>query len=217
MKHSVLLLFLVCLLSFVGHSQNVAIELERMNILHIGVENPIKIVVENYSCEDVVMKTKGGVLTPTSDKCRFIYKTENCDLKVERISVGVKNKGEIKWIDSTLYAVKLIPDPVIKIATNRNSHNNYSEKITRGGLIPSMEEFYFDIRLNIQEYSVEILRNDSVIYSDENVNGYRFSEELLREIEKALEGDKLRFYNILVIYPANCERVIDGPTLIIKN
>lgn len=211
MKHAIFIIVVIAFTSIASYSQNVAIELEGMNILYIGVDNPINIAVENHSCEDIVVKTNAGKLTKTSDECRYIYRTDSCDLRTETISVGVKSNGNIKWIDSTLYRVKNIPNPEIRIATNRNSHNNYSAEITRGGLIATMGDFDFYFHFEVQRYSVEVLRNDSIIFKEYNVKGNGLSKEFISLYKNSHKGDYVRFFDCLIKGPSKCDRIIDGP------
>lgn len=212
MKHKQVFIFLI--LNFivsVTYSQNVAVELEKMNVLYIGVENPINVVVGNHSSKKLVVKAKHGVVEPNYRG--YIYKIDTCAYCMEIIYVGIKSVKGVKWIDSLYYRLKMIPDPIIDIGGKRSGFIKCDKLIMWGGLrVDYNDEFYEPTPYKFLSYSVEITRNDSIIYNNMDIKTRKYPEELILEIRNMQKGDVIRFYNCTILHPGNCERILEGPT-----
>jgi hypothetical protein len=170
-----------------------------MNVLYIGVENPIKIAIANYPCNKIIVKPTYGYIIPTAKNCHFIYKIDSCNINKERIFFGIINNGTIKWLDSVEYRVKKTPDPEIIIDNNLN----WIGPVTKNNLINSkiiakIFDFDFECYSEVVNYSIEIRRNDTLLFRETNINGNKFTEKLNSEILKSQKGDHFIFFDILI-------------------
>ena len=160
-KYLKLLLFLLVLSSFRASSQKVAVELEKMNILYIGVDIPLKIVVENYPCNKIIVKATYGSIKPSLDNCQFLYKIDSCNANIETIFVGIQIKGTIKWIDSLKYRVTKTPQPQISFYGIDSDWINSRDRFSH--IIAHINDFDYEYDPEVVNYSIEILRNDTFI------------------------------------------------------
>ena len=84
---------LLCILNIFSYNtfaQSVAIELEKMNVFYKSIDNPFKIVVQNYPCEKLILKSNFGEINIASDSCHYNYRTDTCNEYNEKIYIGVK-------------------------------------------------------------------------------------------------------------------------------
>lgn len=88
------------------HAQHVVLSLEKMNILYIGIDNPIEIAGNNIDCKDVKIETRNMTI-----QCDSISK---CSAKSESQgkAVIIIFDKENKKIDSVIFQSKIIPNPV---------------------------------------------------------------------------------------------------------
>ena len=78
MKKFLFLVISFIVFSLISFSQNVAIELDKMNVLYKFVDNPIKVVVQDYPCNKLILKSKYGNIKIAYDSCHYIYRTDSC-------------------------------------------------------------------------------------------------------------------------------------------
>jgi len=206
---------MIGLFQFNIFSQTVAIELEKMNVFYISVDNPIKVVMQGYPCDKIVLKSKYGNLKPAGDSCHYIYRNDSCNTFTESISVGVLNGKSIRWVDTMKYRLKRIPDPVIYIAGSKCGTIDRKLILITGGPIAKLDNMDIDITFQVSHYSVEIKRADSIIYKEVNIKGGKWSNGLITEIKKSMTGDKYFFYDVEVA-SIICNRNISGPILRIE-
>jgi len=210
MRQLILLLLIAGLVPSLSYSQTVAVELVKMNVFYVGVENPIKIAVENYSCEKIIVKPEHGTITQTIDNGHYYYKTDSCAFFDERIFVGVTVEDSIKWLDTLEYRVKRIPTPQVVI------HGCVSGLIKKEDFISSAILTYilgFDLgdTFTVINYSYEIWRNDSLISRETDIHGCMLSENLKLEIVSSQKGDKYYFFDIIAEISVNkCRRQLQS-------
>lgn len=64
-------LFLILLTFKNSHGQKFSIAADKMNILYVGVDNPITIAVENSSNKSIIIKTNNGKITGNNGSYTF--------------------------------------------------------------------------------------------------------------------------------------------------
>lgn len=177
------------------YSQTVAVELEKMNVLYIGVDNPVTIAVENYPCDKTVLQAERGVVKQNSEKCRYTYRIDTCKSYSDRLFVGILDKGWLTWIDTLDYRLKRIPDPAVMVAGHWQGVVKKAE-FRNAALMAELMNFDFDCYAKVLRYSYEFRRKDSVIVQETNIKGNAFTERLRTEIENAEKGDIVYFFDI---------------------
>ncbi|NVN96316.1 MAG: hypothetical protein HXX18_13660 [Bacteroidetes bacterium] len=199
------------------YSQNVAIELEKMNVFYKSIANPIKVVVQNYPCEKLILKSKYGIISQADDSCHYFYRTDSCNAYNEKIYVGVELEDKVKWLDTLEYRLKKIPDPFVSVANISTCGIIDRNRLwVAGGLVANIENFDIDVAFRVLQYSVVIYRNDSVIFKADNVIGNRFSTELISEIKKAMTNDRYLFDDVIIETFDKCSPKLSGPEIKIK-
>jgi len=216
MKKINYLIITIGLFSLKAFSQHVAIELEKMNVLYISIDNPIKVIAQDYPCNMLVLKSKYGVIKPAINSCHYIYRTDSCNENSENIFVGVMLANTVKWLDTLEYRMKKIPDPTVIIANIFCSYIDRNLFLKAGFLRAELLNMDFSLSYSIIQYSVDILRNDTVIYKEVGIAGNKFSSGLITEIEKSKTGDKYVFYDVEIKSNDICSWKLPGTYYIIE-
>ncbi len=194
----ILLLFMLVALYVKLPAQEVALKVENVNVLYRHVENPVMVVIEKKPIRNIVVKAQNGTLRPDTKPCLYYYYTDDCSLKEEKIYVGLKTGKGIRWLDTTSYRVLSALPPAL-IVSCKSTGVTWKEKLLeRPDLQLRMVEFLVNPtpKYAIDTFSVEVLRNDSLIYHEYNVAGNSFSPELIRFISDADPGYTLEFFVI---------------------
>jgi len=199
MKHwRITVILLVGLAPLYTFSQTVALELRKMNVVYVGVDNPIKIAVENYPCEKIVINPTYGTIKLTSDSCHYSYKIDSCQphTSKEIIYVGVKEGKTIKWLDTLEYRIKKIPVPQLCIGSYFGGLIKKNIWYNSNYVLAVLKDIDLEDYATITNYSYEIWRKDSLIYKEIEVKGNSITKNLRNEIYKSQKGDIYFFFDI---------------------
>jgi len=196
MKKRVLIL-LVLMLSFSGYAQEFAISPLKMNIMYMGVENPIKVVVENYSCDSILISA--NVQLQRRLGCDYIAIPGKISVATFNLAV-IKNNDTIN-IGRSQFRVHKTPDPVVELGGKTDGMISKGFLLSQPGLRAVLDyDFIFDAEYKIKSYAVVIERKDEKIFRND-YEGSRFSTELKAQFGDLYRGDTIRFENVVATGP----------------
>lgn len=144
-------------------AQQIAVSPDRNNIFYVGIDNPITVTAENCSCNELVVKASNGTLTGKG--CQYLFR--GIEQGRADITVYKKTGKKLKEIGNNAFRVKRIPPPVFKIGPYGGSNYSLERKAQRVVLAgqqfvrADLENFDFDVRFNIDSFSVKIFYGDS--------------------------------------------------------
>ena len=195
--------------------QVVSISSPNQRIVYQWLENPLEIVIENHSCKEIVVKADHGEISGRD--CNFIYTIKDIEIENVRISAGLKSKGKIEWIEEIEFNVKPIPTPKVQVGLSSDDKINKQLLINSPFLLILSSPFGFELIENpkkerVVEYSIQILRNDSIVFESLNNLGREFSDETKQFInEKCLNNDILIVSNVsILLYDSEKRKLEDN-------
>jgi hypothetical protein len=197
-KHILILYILLCYLFSVA-GQNFSVGADAGNILFVGLDNPLRIAVENLSSKSIVVKVDNGKITGNNGK--YIFNTDKPGRIV--ITLYKKANGRLKEIGKNYFIVKNIPNPVFKIGSGEDSIKKIVlqvQEYCRADLDCFCSRC-FDIRYSVKSFTVCIISTDTCGYVEKNNVGNKISEEIRAEFRKLKENDIVIFKNIICIGP----------------
>jgi hypothetical protein len=202
------LLFFV-LLPILSFSQKISISADKMDILYIGVDNPISIAIDNHNCDEIAVKSSNGNITGSN--CHYKFYCEDTLLTKSSIIVGLIKDSIITWIDTFKFRLKLIPDPIVFNSNPKFNNRDIIHFFTNAGLIPVMKDFDFEVNFTINNYSIMILRNNSVIFQESGLKGNKITSEIDDFlVDKCKSGDIIFFYDIIAVGPDKIKRLLNN-------
>jgi len=169
------------------------ISAEKMNVLYIGVDNPIQ--VSGSTDSDYELLVMSG---PASVK-----KTAR-----NRFSVTASNPGEcvlaLKDIPSShkTFRIKRIPDPRARLGSKSSGDMGNGEFKAQGGVMALLEYFDFDVQCSIAGFTLIYIpkRQDPI----EVINsGARYSANARNLVSRAKPGDIFIFENVRAKCPGD--------------
>lgn len=132
----------------------VAVEVNKMNVFYIGIDNPITVAVPGYSCEQLTVRLDGeGKLIPQGD-CQYIVNVSrpgNVDIAIATTANGREQQLGVKT-----FRVKRIPDPVVvfdRSASNIIRQKDLGSFFSRP-LEAWMQNFDFDASCEVKQFTV---------------------------------------------------------------
>ena len=186
----------------VGVPAGAAMMLDKMNVVYIGVENPITISSGAGDEKTSVVPSGGGLSLTKSGPGKYIAKATTPDLKAN-IAVSVKGGKTTNFP----LRVKRIPDPIPTLGGKLRGGNAQPGTIkAQTGIVPLLENFDFEARFNVESYRM-VLASKGEIYPVEG-QGPTFSAQAQALINRAKPKDIIYIEEIKVRGPDGSPRKI---------
>lgn len=136
----------------VGQS-SLSVSPTKMNVLYIGVPNPIDITASGVPNEKInVSMTGGGTITKGGSTGSYIAQVKAPG--TVNINVTAMVDGQTKSLGSKEFRVKRVPDPVAKVAGKRDGTITKAELSAQAGVKADLENFDFDMKFNVVSFKV---------------------------------------------------------------
>ena len=186
----------------VGVPASAAVMLDKMNVVYIGVDNPLTISSGAGDEKTTVTPSGGGITLTKAAPGKYIAKATTPDLKAG-LKVSVKDG---KTTDFPL-RVKRIPDPIPTLGGKLKGGNAQPGTIkAQTGIVPLLENFDFEARFNVESYRL-VLASKGDIFPVEG-QGPTFNDQAQKLINRAKPKDVLYIEEIKVRGPDGSPRKI---------
>ena len=181
----------------VGAPSGVAVSADKMNVLYIGVDNPLTITAGAGS-EKVSATFSGGTIARVSGS-KWVAKPRtpgehNINVIVEGKSTPVR------------YRVKYLPDPAAFIGGKRGGNMPSADFKVQGGVIARLLDSDFEASYRVVSYNVGAVGGKYTVPQAANNNGNRWSGAAATIINGAGPGTTVYFDDIRVVGPDGRER-----------
>lgn len=186
-----------------------SLQLDKMNVMYIGVPNPVTISASGYNLNDVTWNMPGAKITPTGPG-KYDVTVDKPDYKGVEYVVSAKDKtGRVVTVATGKIRIKNIPSPIIKLGKIDGAGlMGTGELRVQSGLVADLENFDFDYRYTVTGYNAVFIRKGSDQSEEARGNGPLFSDNprVKDLIDRARPGDRLIFESIRVKGPGVPER-----------
>ena len=190
--------FLIMLLSssFGSVFSQVAIQADKMNILYIGIPNPITIAVSDAKFKDLEVTITEGKVTPDSKKGRGHYIVEVFQPGSADITVSAKTPKGIKPIAKQNYRIKRIP---VKTFLYGRESGRITVKmlLSTDGPKVAIDGANMEGFLSIDSFTVRVERDDEELYRRHHVSTNKFDQDTRKFFKKLKAGDKFFIEHII--------------------
>jgi gliding motility-associated protein GldM len=164
----------------------------KMNVLYIGVENPMEISVPGFRDDQISANCSGGQLYKSGKGwvCK-VTKTGKCN-----ISVSVKDdKGGSRSMGSKEFRMKRIPDPVPTVNKQKGGAISKGLLQAQQGVEATLEGFDFDLKFTIASFTVSATLDGG--FQEEAVSpNNRFTPQQVALFGKLKKGKKVYIENV---------------------
>jgi beta-lactamase regulating signal transducer with metallopeptidase domain len=184
-----------------------AVEPVKMNVLYLGVDNPVRIAASGFETSDLSVSIDNGTITGSNGE--YVIQPKQAGSAV----VTISSKG--KEIQKTQFRVKIVPDPVAKIAGIKGSgaiEKAYFLKQTE--INAAMENFDFDLNFEITQFTITTVEDGKNIESTSFSN--KITSEQLKLIEKCKPDQRIYIENIKAKGPDGTTRQLSAIMIKVK-
>jgi gliding motility-associated protein GldM len=166
-----------------------SVQLDKMNVFYIGVDNPISVSAAGVSSNDLKVSASGVSLN-ADGKSHYIVRATTPGEATITLSGGGLPPTSFK------YRVKRIPDPTPMLgAKHRSKSMANGEFKAQGGIAAILENFDFDAKCDIVGFEATYLPKRQDPISKQN-GGARWNGEVQDMINRAKPGDAYFFDDI---------------------
>jgi gliding motility-associated protein GldM len=178
---------------------------DKMNVLYVGVDNPVSISAPGVTPENLMPSISGGG-TIVGSKGKYIVRVNSpgMNVNVDVRGKSVDGKGS-QMLGSTLFRVKAVPDPQATIGGLTPGTVSVSQFKAQGGMIANLKDFDFDMRFDVISFRMLYFaaRKDVEPFAN---TGAIYNAKLQQVIRNAKAGDRFIFDEVKVVGPDRITR-----------
>jgi gliding motility-associated protein GldM len=170
--------------------RSATIQLDKMNVFYIGVENPISVSAAGVSSNDLKVTGSGaGIQLRNTGPGKYIVTaTQPGEATITLTGGGLA-------ATSFSYRVKRIPDPSAKVARLKGGQLSPGEIKVQPGMIAELEGFDFDAKCSIESFRmIRTRRGDDPALV--NNTGAAFGPQAKQILNDARPGDQYLFTDV---------------------
>ena len=192
----------------VGVPSGASVFLQKMNVLYVGVENPLTISGGSVGSEKVSVSFSGGVPVVKTGGDNYTIKPKNPG--VAEITVNANGKGY-----KFPMRVKFLPPPTAFIGSKKGGNISSAELKAIGAVIAKLDSD-FEAPYKVVSYRVGAVGGPIQIYDDKINNGNRWTGPAESLISRAGPGTRVFFDQIQVVGPDGRQQEIPSMQFTLK-
>ena len=175
----------------VGQS-SLSVSPTKMNVLYIGVPNPIDITASGVPAEKLNVSISGGAISKAGAAGSYVAQVKSPG--TVNITVTANVDGQTKNLGSKQFRVKRVPDPVAKVAGKREGTVTKAELAAQAGVKADLENFDFDMKFNVVSFKVSATIKG--FSQDATANSAAFTAQQKQIISQVPSGGKIYIEDI---------------------
>lgn len=184
---------------------------DKMNVLYIGVPNPVSVSAPGISKDKIRLSMSGGSVSGSNGQ----YSINVSTVGKAMITVSAElAPGKVQTLSSTEFRIKRIPDPKVKFAGKSGGKLSTVAFRSQNRLFAALDNFDFDAKFDIERFSLIIVKPRSG--GDASVltaTGNTLSAPMQQAMAQLTPGSRVIFDNIIATGPDRQKRQLDAVTL----
>ena len=172
----------------VGES-NTVISPTKMNVLYIGVENPISISMSGVPSEKMSVNISQGSISKSGSE--WIAKVTSPGTAKITASATIEGRTISGSMD---FRVKTVPDPVAKVAGKTGGKIDKGTLTAQMAVLAILDNFEFDMKFSVTEFNVSAQIGQFT--QNKPTKGARITDEQKAILNRLTKGQKVYFDEI---------------------
>jgi gliding motility-associated protein GldM len=182
---------------------------DKMNVLYIGVPNPVSVSAPGIAKEKLKLSMSGGSISGSNG--HYVVTVSSMGQATITVS-GELAPGKTAVLGSSLFRVKRIPDPKPQFAGKSSGTTSAANIRGQDRLFAKLDGFDFDAKFNVTRFTLMIAkpRQDVVILS---ANGGELTSAMRSAMSSVTPGTTVVFKDIIAVGPDGTQRGLDSIVL----
>jgi len=166
----------------------------KMNVLYLGLANPIEVAVPGVASENLQVNFSNGRIEKNGNEY-FVYPEKIDGLgKNTTITVNAKMNGEIRPMGSRSYRVKEVPPPLATVGGMNGGTIRKEDLMAENGVFAELKDFLFDLKFTVTQFDISFSGTyDKKTSSKSN----KFTDEQKGYFSKLASGSVVYIDNIM--------------------
>ncbi len=172
---------------------------DKMNVLYIGVDNPLSVSAPGISREQLKVSISSGSISSISPG-HYVAKVSTIgDAKISIAGELEKGKGAVQ-LSSTLFRIKRIPDPIARFGGKSSGAMAAVNMRAQDRVFAILDNFEFDAKFTVTRYTMYIQkpRQDFIIIKG---TGNELNAQMKAAMAGVTPGTKVLFDDITAVGP----------------
>lgn len=172
------------------------ISLTKMNVMYLGIANPIKVSVPGVASENLEITVNNGRFEKNGDDF-FVYPAKlDITGKNTSISVVAKMNGEKRPMGSMPIRVKEVPPPLATIGGKNGGNLKKEELMAEDGIFADLKDFDFDLKFRVTQFDVTYSGAGGYVKTYSSKDN-KFTSEQKDQFGKLTQGSLIFIDNIM--------------------
>jgi len=178
---------------------------DKMNVLYIGVPNPVSISAPGIAKEKLKVGITGGEITGTDG--HYIVTVSTIGKATITVS-GDLGAGKVQVLGSTDFRTKRIPPPKAVFAGKSGGTTSAANIKAQDAIFAKLDNFDFDAKFKITHFTLYILkpRQDAIIKTG---TGNVLTSDMHTALNSLTPGSTIFFRDITAVGPDGLQQEID--------
>ena len=168
----------------------------KMNVMYIGIANPIKVSVPGSASENLVVTLNNGRIEKAGDDYLAYPSKLDATGKSTTISVSTRSGSELRPMGSMDFRVKEVPPPLATIAGKNGGNLKKEELIAEDGLFADLKDFDFDLKFKVTQFDITYSGAGGYVKTYSSKDN-KFTSEQKDQFSKLTQGSLIFIDNIM--------------------
>ncbi|QKJ30975.1 gliding motility protein GldM [Mucilaginibacter mali] len=182
---------------------------DKMNVLYIGVPNPISVSAPGIAKEKLKVSIEGGELSGSAG--HYTATVSNIGKATVTVS-GDIGGGKVQVLGSTEFRTKRIPPPIPQFAGKTTGTTSSANIKSQDRIFAELKGFDFDAKFNVVRFNLLVIkpRQDPI---QKTGNSGLLSPDIKAALNTVTPGTTVVFTNIIAVGPDGVQQDIGGIVL----
>lgn len=182
---------------------------DKMNVLYIGVNNPISVSAAGTPTDKLKVSMTGGTISGSNGK----YNVRVSSVGTARINVSATvGNGQTQTLSSTEFRIKRIPDPIAQFAGKMGGTLPTVTIKAQNTISAKLNNFDFEASFKVTRFTMIFAkpRADAIILSS---SGSQLTSSMKSALNGITPGSRVIFDNIVAVGPDGSSRQLNAIAL----
>ncbi|WP_118949982.1 type IX secretion system motor protein PorM/GldM [Taibaiella helva] len=192
-------------------SAGASLQLDKMNVMYIGVDNPVTLSASGYNIEDVTLNMPWAEKA-SAGKGKYnvrVNKQGTFDWSISATGRGGSTGGNIS---TGKIRVKYIPAPTATVGGIATGRMEAAKAKVQQGVIAKLDNFDFDTKFEVLSFRFGYVPKNGEYAEVEN-GGARFTAGVKAYLDRSKPGDRWIFENVKAKGPDGRIQTINSVTI----
>jgi gliding motility-associated protein GldM len=177
-------------------ANSVVVSPTAMNVLYLGIDNPIDISVPGIGNDKVRASMQNGTIGKgqvKNSKGEFFpgswVAMPTVEGQMAQIVVSAEINGKVQQVGVLPFRVRRVPDPVAVFANVQGGNVTKGEIVAQSGVFAKYKDFDFDLSCQVTEFNLTF--EDKGFWKDSHSNSARLTDENKAFLNSLTRGKRL--------------------------